>query len=153
MELIAQHEDRRFWFLRLEPPYDTPVPDFGAPFVAVVVACDSSIAPAQQANISAQLVANDCRYMLAWGINATSWDDSVDIAFIETDPDFNPPDDRHVMTTWHDNETIHDVVWFALMNTNFDSHDFQHYLALMIGTDRNIESELITTIQKQLVPR
>ncbi len=29
--------------------------------------------------------------MLAWGINATSWDDSVDIAFINTDPDFNPP--------------------------------------------------------------
>jgi len=135
----------------LEPPYKTPVPGFGSPFVAIVVACDSSITPEQQANISAQLVAMDCRYMLAWGTNASSWDDSVDIAFINTDTNFNPPDDRHVMTTWHNDETIHDVVWFALMNTNFGSHDFHDYLALMIGANPDIESQLIATIQNQLV--
>lgn len=88
--------------------------------------------------------------MLAWGANASSWDDSVDIAFMNTDHNFNPPDDRHVMTTWHDNETIHDVVWFALMNTNFDSHDFHDYLALMIGANPDIEAELLATIQSQL---
>lgn len=89
--------------------------------------------------------------MLAWGINATSWEDSVDIAFINIDPVFNPPDDRHVMTTLHDNETIHDVVGFALMNTNFDFHEFHDFLALMIGTTPEIESELIAAIQNQLV--
>ena len=88
--------------------------------------------------------------MLAWGINATSWDDSVDIAFIKTDPDFNPPRDRHVMTTWHDNETIEDVIGFAIHNTNFDSHDFHDYLALMIGTNSETESELLRAIHNQL---
>lgn len=151
MKLIAQREHRRFWFLRLEPPYKTPVPGFGSPFVAIIVACDESITPEQQANISAQLVAMDCRYMLAWGLNASSWDDSVDLAFLNTDPNFNPPDDRHVMTTWHEDETIQDLVWFALMNTNFDAHDFRDYLALMIGTNPDIEAELLATIQNQLL--
>jgi len=89
--------------------------------------------------------------MLAWGINATSWDSSVDIAFINTDPDFNPPDDRHVMTTWHDNETIDEVVWFALMNTNFDFHEFHDYLALMIGDNPKIESEVLAAIRSTIV--
>jgi len=151
MKLVAQQGDRRFWFMKMEPPYATQVPEFGSAFVAIVVACDPTISPEQQANISAQLVARDCRYMLAWGFNATSWDTSVDIAFINTDPDFNPPDDRHVMTTWHDNETIDDVVWFALMNTNFDFHDFHDYLALMIGNAPDIESELLASIRNQLV--
>jgi hypothetical protein len=149
MRLIAQQRDRRFWFLRLESPYETTIPDFTLPFVAIVLACDPSITPDKQADISAQLVARDCRFMLAWGMNATSWDDSVDIAFLKTDPDFQPPDDRQVITTWHDKQTIHDVVWFALQNTNFDSHNFHEYLALMIGTNTEIESELLATIQNQ----
>ena len=151
MKLVAQQGDRRFWFLRLEPPYETSVPSFVSPFVAIVFACDPDITSEQQANISAQLVAKDCRYTLAWGTNASSWHDSVDIAFINTDPDFSPPNDRHVMTTCHNNETIHDVVWFALMNTNFDSHEFHDYLALMIGANPDIEAQLIATIQNQLV--
>lgn len=150
MKLISQQGDRRFWLLRLEPPYETRLPRFGAPFVAIFVACDSSLTPEQQANLSAQLVAMDCRYMLAWGTNASSWDDSVDMAFLHTDPNFDPPSDRLVMTTWHDNETIQDVVWFALTNTNFDAHDFHDYLALMIGENPEIEAELVATIQSQL---
>ena len=150
MKLISQQRDRRFWLLRLEPPYETRLPRFGAPFVAIVVACDSSLTPEQQANLSAQLVAVDCRYMLAWGDNASSWDDSVDMAFIGTDPNFDPPHDRLVMTTWHDKETIHDVVWFALTNTDFDAHDFHDYLALLIGGNPEIEAELVATIKSQL---
>lgn len=151
MKLVAQQDDRRFWLLQMEWPYETPIPAFGAPFVAVVFACDPKITPEQQANISEQLVERDCRYMLAWGFNAISWDTSVDIAFINTDPDFSPPEDRHVMTTWHDDESIDDVVWFALTNTNFDFHEFHNYLAVVIGRNQAIESEVVASIERQFV--
>jgi len=152
MKLVSQQGDRRFWFLRLEPPYDTPIPHFASAFVTVLLACDPTITPNKQAEISAELVQRDCRYVLAWGHNATSWDDSVDMAFISTDADFNPPSDRHVMTTWHDNDTIADVIWFAIHNTNFNSHDFRDYLALMIGTNPDIESDVLQAIHDQLTP-
>ncbi len=151
MKLIAQQGDRQFWLLHLEPPYKMAIPRFGKPFVAVVVACGPALTPCTQAEISAQLVANYCRFMLAWGINASSWDDSVDYAFLATNPDYNPPDDRHVITTWHDDETIEDVIWFALLNASFDSHDFHDYLALVIGTNAEIEAELLATIRRRLV--
>jgi hypothetical protein len=151
MKLISQQGDRRFWFMRLDLPYTSSIPRFESPFVAIVVACDPTISPEKQADISTQLVANDCRYMLAWGHNASSWDDSVDMAFLQTDPDLNPPDDRHVMTTWHDHETLDDVIWFALANARFDSHEFREYLAVMIGTNHEIEAELVASIKRQLV--
>ncbi len=88
--------------------------------------------------------------MLAWGADASSWGDSLDMAFISTDPNFDPPDDRHVMTTWHNNETIQNVVWFALKNTNLDARVFHDYLALMIGANPDIEAELLATIKSQL---
>ena len=151
MKLLAQNAERRVWYLRLEPPYETRIPGVRSPFVTIVFACDPEINADEQANISAQLVSRDCRYVLAWGINASSWDDSVDWAFISTDPNFDPPRERHVMTTWHDNETIDDVVSFALMNTNFDSHEFHDYLALMIGNSPEIESEVFASLRRQLV--
>ncbi|CAD77598.1 MAG TPA: hypothetical protein DDX19_01970 [Rhodopirellula baltica] len=151
MRLIAQQGDRRFWFLRLKPPYDTAIPDFGTPFVAIVLACDPTIAPDIQAAISAELVAKDCRYVLAWGVDSSSWDDSVDWAFIATDPEFNPPNDRMVMTTCHDNETIDDVICFALRSTNFGLHKSHDYLALMIGNSSEIESDVLSAIRSKLI--
>lgn len=150
MRLLAQQQDKRFWYLRLEPPYDTPIPSFGRPFVAIVVACDPNITVEQQAHISTQLVERDCRYMLAWGINASTWDDSVDMAYLNTDPNFSPPDDRHVMTTWHDNESLDTVVWFALANTNFDSHHFCDFMVVMIGANPKTETKLLRAIQNQV---
>lgn len=153
MELIAEQGERRFWFLRVEPPYETLLPRLKAPFVAIVIACDPLITTEQQGRISAQLVAHDCRYMLACGHNATSWDDSVDWAYIESDPDFDPSGDRFVMTTWHDHETLEELILFALTCTNFESHHFHEYLALMIGPGADIESELRTAIRSQMVSK
>lgn len=151
MRLISQQGNRRFWFLRLDPPYDKAIAGFGAPFVTIVVACDPRITPGEQVGISMQLVANDCRYVLAWGINSSTWDDSVDMAFIGSDPEFNPPVERLVMTTWHDDETIDDVVSFALLNTSFGLHGFSDFLALMSGDNSEIESAVLAAIRSKLV--
>lgn len=85
--------------------------------------------------------------MLAWGIDAKNWDDSVDHAFIASDPNFTPPNERHLMTTWHDNESIYELIWFACNYTNFDTHEFRDYMMIMVGENPAIESELITAIQ------
>jgi len=88
--------------------------------------------------------------MLAWGIDATDWDSSVDMAFIASDPDFNPPDERFIRTTWHDNQSIAEVLWFACNCTNFDAHDFHDYVMIMVGENPDVESELMTAIQDLL---
>lgn len=50
-----------------------------APFRAVVIA-EQSVTPAWQSLISDWLVHSGCLYMMAWGQDCSSWDDSVDLA-------------------------------------------------------------------------
>ncbi len=63
--------------------------------------------------VSAWLVSAGCLYALAWGHECSIWDDAVDWANIDA-VDFKPtPPERFVMTTWHEDETIEEVFWFA----------------------------------------
>jgi hypothetical protein len=50
--------------------------------------------------------------MMAWGIDATTWDTSVDIANIDAYPE-GIPDEHFVLTTWHDDEPLSEVFWFS----------------------------------------
>ncbi len=72
------------------------------------------------------------------------------MAYLSTSPDFNPPDERFVMTTWHENETIPDVLSSALNSTDFDSHSFKKYLALVIGKNASVVDAIHSAIVSQL---
>ena len=60
------------------------------------------------------LVETGCRWMLAWGIDGTLWDDSVDLVEINKFlPEIEGPDDEFVLITWHDNDTLEEVIHFT----------------------------------------
>ncbi|MDC3256352.1 hypothetical protein OAU93_03010 [bacterium] len=82
------------------------------PFRAVVIVEDT-VGADRQSEISKWLVESGCLYMMAWGNDCGSWDDSVDIANLEEFDYAEIPDDRLVMTTWHSEETIAEVFWFC----------------------------------------
>ena len=87
-----------------------------APFKAVLILEDIYSAEWQN-EVSEWLIANGCLYMMAWGDNCGSWDDSVDWANLERF-NYGPiPDDQSVMTTWHDNTTLEEVFEFAQLWT------------------------------------
>lgn len=91
-----------------------PLPDLKpfAPYRAVVV-LEGKYSYEWQDEVSAWLIRSGCLYMMAWGPDCSSWDDSVDWANLR-DFDFGDiPDDRFVLTTWHEHETLEDVFWFA----------------------------------------
>ena len=82
-----------------------------APFRAVIV-IDAPHSPAWQDQVSDWLVESGCLYMCAWGPGCSSWDESVDYAQIRNYPDGASEDD-FVMTTWHENEPLEEVFWYA----------------------------------------
>jgi hypothetical protein len=73
------------------------------------------------------------------GHNCSSWDDSVDFANIEVDPELT--DDKFVMTTWHSDDTVADIAFFFLHNTNFNQHEFTDFLILFIGENEQLLGE------------
>ena len=116
-----------------------PNVDHLSPYKSVVVS-EKSVTPDSRASISSWLVDSGCLYMMAWGNDCNQWDDSVDLANIEKFNHEEIPDDQFVMTTWHDDETIQEVFWYAKNLAFHDSVELENVLILHIGhTDRSKE--------------
>lgn len=98
-------------YLHLKPGQTPPEAGVG-PFKTVVV-IDAPVTREWRHLISAWLVRSGCLYMMAWGPDCSLWDDSVDHAnFVEFDYG-DIPDDKFVLTTWHDGEPLSEAFWFA----------------------------------------
>ncbi|PVM92076.1 hypothetical protein DDF62_02675 [Caulobacter radicis] len=91
------------------PPVALPV---AAPFKAVLV-LEASADPAWRARVSTWLVYGGCLYAMTWGTGCEAWHDAIDDAFIAAFPGDLPGDDQLIMTTWHDDESLDEVAWFA----------------------------------------
>ena len=122
-----------------------PLPDISAyaQFKAVI-ALSAEYSADWQKEVSDWLVACGCRYMMAWGPNSSSWDDSVDWADLEA-RDFEDDDSRFVRTTWHNNETLESVFWYAQFCEMFsyDDVELKETIIVDIG-DTPREEELLS---------
>lgn len=68
-----------------------------------------------QDKVSDWIVETGCLYMMAWGQECITWDDSVDHATLRKFKYGEVPDDHFVMTTWHENEPLCEVFFYARM--------------------------------------
>ncbi len=83
----------------------------------VVVLVEQTVSDSWQDEVSNWIVDSGCLSMMAWGINCSSWDDSVDHANLRRfDYDFDKiPDEEFVLTTWHNDEPMSEVFFYCLM--------------------------------------
>jgi len=104
------------------------------PFKAVVV-IDQQPTKEQQHLISRWLVESGCLYMMAWGENCSSWDDSVDWAVLEKFDFKDAPDDQLVMTTWHEKDALQDVFEFCKTLAVHETVKLDNTLVIHIGSE------------------
>lgn len=98
-------------YLHLRPG-EQPPPITARQFRAVIVTEQASD-EAWRSQIAEWLVDSGCLYLVAWGVDCVASHDSVDWALL-TAFDFGEiPDDRFIMTTWHDEEPLSEAFWFA----------------------------------------
>ena len=140
MQQLATKPDVRLTTLR--PPYRVESPFSGKSYVLLLHSDDPAIPAEVQSSLAHQIVATRCRYACCSGIACRSWDDAIDFAFIETDPDYKPPEERFVMTTWHERESLSDVVWFALNSTGFDDFVAERFLIVLLSPAGGREQEV-----------
>src|SRR5690606_41052832 len=98
-------------YLHLQPEAELPVVFKLQPFKAVLV-IEELVSPEWQARVSAWLIESGCLYMMAWGRDCRSWDHSVDFAKMEAFDFQEIPEERFVLTTWHEHEPLSEVFWF-----------------------------------------
>jgi hypothetical protein len=109
-------------YLRVEPNSELKAYDGPRPFRAVVIV-EEPVSPEWQLSVSKWLVEAGCLYMLAWGRDCSSWDDSVDLANLQALDFGDIPDQEHVMTTWHEEDSLVEVFQFAKHHANAMSPD------------------------------
>ena len=126
-------------YIHLRPGSVTPKLDDKTPFAAVV-AISSEVSNDWRNEVSDWLVESGCRYMLAWGLDCSLWDDSVDLANLEKYEYMSVPDDKSVMTTWHENESLDSVFWFAKTSAVHGSFELTRLIILDICAETREET-------------
>ena len=110
-----------------------------SPFKAVIIV-EADVNLEWQSSVSRWIADAGCRYMMAWGNGCSSWDDSIDIANLEQFDYGDIPEEEFIMTTWHENESLEEVLWFAKISAHHPSLELHNVLFLHIGTiDRKAE--------------
>ena len=120
---------------RFCPPGEAPLLfDIAPPFKALIL-IERDVTPDLRMEVSRALVAAGCRYTLAWGRACSLWDDAVDLADRERFGGAEIPDDRFVMTTWHEGATLADVMWSArhVATETYDGQPLDRLLVLDLG--------------------
>jgi hypothetical protein len=98
-------------YLYLPPNSIIPVAHF-RPFRAVIIA-ELTVEAGWRDEVADWLVVSGCLYTISWGIDCEAWHDCIDWAVLEYHHFAEIPDERFVMTIWHDNEPLSEALWFA----------------------------------------
>lgn len=98
-------------YLHLSPDHALPSVE-ARPYRAFLIA-EQSVAQAWRNEVASWLVKSGCLYFIAWGVDCEAWHDTVDWTNLEAFDFGDIPDDRFVMTTWHDKEPLSEALWFA----------------------------------------
>jgi len=142
MEHLARSSGCDVWFESLERPFLFRSPFQGGEFVLMLVVNDTGITPDEQIALSTLIVRQCCRYAVCAGHECSTWDDSIDLASVSIVLSNEPSDDLLVMTTWHENQPIEDVVEWFRWSTSFEDFTPKNFLVLLLGENRATESEV-----------
>ena len=125
-------------YFQLTP--DQTLPDLNdlSPYRAIVV-IEREVSSDWRHLVSQELCETGCLYMMAWGLDCSAWDDSVDLANLEAYDFKEIPDESFVMTTWRENETLDKVFFFAKYAARHPAIKIKNTVILHIGARDNDE--------------
>jgi hypothetical protein len=132
-------------YLHVEPNGEPPRWRCDRPFACVVIV-QAEVSPLWRSGISAWMVDAGCLYMMAWGLECSRWDDAVDEASLERFDDGDIPEDKRVMTTWHEDALLNEVFWFAKELANHPTVALRDTLLLHIAPSAS-EAELLAAFK------
>jgi hypothetical protein len=121
-------------YLHLKPGAALPAILVGAPFRTVVIA-EVGVPPEWQGEVSSWLLRAGCLYVMAWGEDCSTWDEAVDTANFELYEFGDIPAGQDAMTTWHNDETLEEVMWFAKNSARHPDVAIENTLLLHISPE------------------
>jgi len=59
--------------------------------------------------------------------------------------------EHHVMTTWHQNDSVHDVAFFFVWNTNVAEYEFDDFLLLHVDGSPNERHAVEEAVSREAI--
>jgi len=133
VEPLLRTERGEVWVGWVSRPFGLLSPFGGEDFALMLHVAADDVTVEEQTALSEAIVAEGCRYAICSGHEASSWDDSLDYAFLETDAELDPPDEEFVMTIWSEDEELQEAAWTFLWASDYEGFTARRYLALVVG--------------------
>lgn len=115
--------------------------DFGL----LILQFGETIAPEERLRWVDQIADSHCSVVCAWGSGGTRWDDDVDHAIVTQNLDRGV--DRFVMTTWHDNDSLEEVLTYFLHTASAGETRPERYAILLLGANGEQRHEVSSLAQ------
>jgi len=120
------------------------------PYRAVLIA-EEAVSQEWKSEVCSWLIESGCLYFIAWGVACEAWHDTVDWTVLEAFDFGEIPDDRFVMTTWHDNEPLSDALWFAGDAAYHPDIDLAETLIVHVAREERRAAILDVYVQSQVM--
>ena len=124
-----------------------PLPELHCEPYRAVVIIEIPVTADWRGRVSDWLVKSGCLYMMAWGLDCSLWDDSVDYANLDEFEYNDIPDDRFVMTTWHEKESLQDVFWYCKHTARHPTVDLKRTFLIHVSPVKR-KQELLSEYQQ-----
>jgi hypothetical protein len=119
--------------IHLTRPFAFESPFGGDEFALLLVIAAPDVSADEQKRLSQSIVVQGCRYAVCTGVAAGDWDDAIDFASVDAELSQQLPSDRLIMTTWHEDEPLHEVARFFFNHTAFEDFVPSRRVALLVG--------------------
>jgi hypothetical protein len=111
---------------------------FEEDYALLLVIASPLVSLGQRDGITSGIVNSRCQYALTFGHDCEIWHDIID----ETCVGDGAGEERFIMTTWHDDEPIEDVIDFLWWNTSYEEFESERLSVVLIGVDFELESAI-----------
>ena len=125
-------------YLQINPNSQIPDISLSSPFRSIIV-IEEETQENWQYQVSQWLVKSGCLYMMTWGVNAESWHDSIDNAYLELYDYSDIPDNKQIITTWHTYDSLSEIFWYAKNVAKHPNVEIENTLILHISKVDNKE--------------
>ena len=112
----------------------------------IIVVVQDAVTEEWQNKVSDWIVNSGCLCMMAWGDRCSTWDDSVDWANLSQHDFGEVPDDKFVMTSWHEDEPLEEAFWFSKFCASHPTIALDRVIILHIS-NKNRETEILKSYQ------
>ncbi len=111
-----------------------------------VLVIEETVAEEWQDQICNWIVDSGCLYMSSWGENCELWHDKVDQTNLSQHDYGDTPDDKFVMTTWHNSEPLEEAFWFSKFSAKHPTIELERAIIIHIS-NQNKEAEILKSYQ------